>query len=124
MTITLITGTSSGIGMSTALHLAGRGHKVYATVQSLDLREALVEEARRRGVSIELLALDVDRDESVQVAVSSVLKSEGRIDVCINNAGVALLGSIERSVQAALKVGTTFSVCTIRADGRPAESCG
>src|SRR4030095_13881429 len=97
MSITLITGTSSGIGKATALHLASRGHKVYASMQTLDQRQELVAEANDRGLSVELLALDVDRDESVQAAVANVLQREGRIDVCINNAGIAFMGAIERS---------------------------
>jgi NAD(P)-dependent dehydrogenase (short-subunit alcohol dehydrogenase family) len=97
MSITLITGTSSGIGMATALHLASRGYKVYASMQSLDQRQALVDEAAARGLSLELIALDVDHEESVQAAVANVLQREGRIDVCINNAGIASMGTIERS---------------------------
>jgi NAD(P)-dependent dehydrogenase (short-subunit alcohol dehydrogenase family) len=97
MSITLITGTSSGIGMATALHLASRGHRVYASMQSLDQRQGLVDEAQARSLSVELLALDVDHDESVQAAVNKVIEREGRIDVCINNAGIASMGTIERS---------------------------
>ncbi len=97
MSITLITGTSSGIGMATALHLASRGHRVYASMQSLDQRHPLVDGAAARGLSLELITLDVDHEESVQAAVANVLQREGRLDVCINNAGIASLGAIERS---------------------------
>jgi len=97
MSITLITGTSSGIGLATALHLASCGDKVYASMQRLDQRQLLVDEAAARNLSIELLALDVDDEESVRAAVANVLQREGRIDVCINNAGIASMGAIERS---------------------------
>jgi NAD(P)-dependent dehydrogenase (short-subunit alcohol dehydrogenase family) len=97
MTITLITGSSSGIGKATALYLASRGHKVYASMQNLDQRQELVEEAQERGVSLELLALDVDHESSVQSAFADVLQREGRIDICINNAGIASMAAIERS---------------------------
>src|SRR5262245_58360326 len=96
MTVTLITGTSSGIGRATALHLASCGHKVYATMQELNQREDLVADAAARQVSLELLALDVNVKTSVQMAVDEVLRREGRIDVCINNAGIASMGTIER----------------------------
>src|SRR5262245_17785723 len=97
MAVTLITGTSSGIGKATALHLAQRGHKVYASMQHLDQRHDLLDEAAARGLSVELLALDVDKEESVQAAIENILKREGRIDTLINNAGLARLGTIERS---------------------------
>src|SRR6185312_389882 len=79
MTITLITGTSSGIGKATALHLASCGHKVYATMQSMDQHQALVDEASVRNLSVEIIALDVDKEESVQSAIAEVLRREGRI---------------------------------------------
>jgi NAD(P)-dependent dehydrogenase (short-subunit alcohol dehydrogenase family) len=97
MSITLITGSSSGIGMATALHLAERGHKVYATMQRLDLGQALLDEAKRRQLSIETLVLDVDDEGSVQAAVAEVLQRDGRIDVAINNAGIGSMGPIEGS---------------------------
>ena len=97
MTITLITGTSSGIGLATALHLAASGHKVYATMQSLDQQQDLVDAAAVKNLTLELLALDVDHEESTQAAVAQLLEREGRLDVCINNAGIGLMGAIERS---------------------------
>jgi NAD(P)-dependent dehydrogenase (short-subunit alcohol dehydrogenase family) len=103
MLVTLITGTSSGIGMATALHLASSGHKVYATMQSLDQQQQLADEATVRGVTLELLALDVNNEESVRNAVSEVLTREGRIDICINNAGIGSIGSIEYCDDAAAK---------------------
>jgi NAD(P)-dependent dehydrogenase (short-subunit alcohol dehydrogenase family) len=65
-------------------------------MQRLDQQADLVAEAKARGVSVELLALDVENDESVQSAVSELLRREGRIDVLVNNAGIASMGTIER----------------------------
>src|SRR5215813_7915957 len=103
MTITLITGASSGIGLATALQLSASGHKVYASMQTLDQQKELVEAAAARKLSVDLLALDVDHEESVQVAVGQLLEREGRIDVLINNAGIVSLGTIERSEAAAVQ---------------------
>ena len=76
--IALVTGASSGIGEATAERLAKAGHKVYGTSR----REA---QAGKR--SFEMLPLDVTRDESVEAAVSEVMRRHGRIDLLVNNAG-------------------------------------
>lgn len=76
--IALVTGTSSGIGKATAERLAKAGYTVYGT-------------SRRGGQAgqqpYEVLALDVTSDESVEAAVSEVIRREGRIDLLVNNAG-------------------------------------
>ncbi len=89
MTVTLITGTSTGIGQAAALHFARKGHHVYASMRNPDkgggpLRDA----ANAENLSIDLVALDVDDAESVKQGVAGVLEAEGRVDVLINNAGV------------------------------------
>jgi NAD(P)-dependent dehydrogenase (short-subunit alcohol dehydrogenase family) len=90
--IALVTGASSGIGEATAERLAKAGYKVYGTSR----RGAL---AGRRP--FEMLPLDVTSDESVEAAVSQVMRMEGRIDLLVNNAGfsVAPAGAEESSIE-------------------------
>src|SRR3954464_7499006 len=90
----IVTGASSGIGEATAQRLATAGYKVYGT--------------SRRGASggqrsFEMLPPDVTSDESVEAAVSEVMRSEGRIDLLVNNAGfgVAPAGAEESSIDQA-----------------------
>src|SRR6184192_522619 len=92
--IALVTGASSGIGEATAQRLATAGYKVYGTSR----RRA---EAGRR--SFEMLALDVNSDESVETVVSELMRREGRIDLLVNNAGfsVAPAGAEESSIEQA-----------------------
>ena len=87
----LVTGASSGIGEATAQRLAMAGYKVYGTS-----RRAAPAGTR----SFEMLPLDVTRDESVDAAVSEVLRLGGRIDLLVNNAGfgVAPAGAEESSI--------------------------
>ena len=94
--IALVTGASSGIGEATAERLAQAGYKVYGT--------------SRRGAqgkrSYEMIALDVTSDESVEAAVSEVMRREGRIDLLVNNAGfgVAPAGAEESSIEQARSI--------------------
>ena len=95
--IALVTGASSGIGEATAERLAKAGYKVYGT--------------SRRGAqagkrSFEMLPLDVTSDESVEAAVSEVMRRDGRIDLLVNNAGfgVAPAGAEESSIDQARSI--------------------
>lgn len=93
--VVLITGTSTGIGLATAVALGRAGHNVYATMRNPDRAPELQTMTRQEALPIVILPLDVDDDESVQRAVAHVLADKGRIDVLINNAGIAPLGAIE-----------------------------
>ena len=95
MPVALITGTSTGIGLATALHFGRQGHDVWAGVRqpaaATDLRAAI--DAERLPVRI--VALDVDDPASVQRGVAEVLDGSGRVDILVNNAGIGGGGPIE-----------------------------
>ncbi len=87
MPTALVTGTSTGIGLETALYFGERGYRVFAGARKPD--------AIAHRPNIVPVKLDVDQDESVQACVAEVLKEAGAIDVLVNNAGVGLAGAVE-----------------------------
>jgi NAD(P)-dependent dehydrogenase (short-subunit alcohol dehydrogenase family) len=95
MAIALVTGTSSGIGLATAVTLARGGHTVIATMRNLDGGGEIRKIASDEKLPITLAALDVDSDASVASAFERVLAEHGRIDVLVNNAGVGAGGAVE-----------------------------
>jgi len=95
MRIVLITGTSTGIGMATALRQARAGDRVYASMRDLGRAGALRHAAAAQRLPIELIELDVDNSASVTSAVRQVLDREGRLEVLVNNAGIAPFNPIE-----------------------------
>ena len=88
MDVALVTGTNTGIGFATALHLARNEHKVYASMRDLAKGEALREAAAAEQLPLETIELDAMSDASMQAAVARILEAEGRIDVLVNNAGI------------------------------------
>ena len=99
MTATLITGCSTGIGLATAIHLAGRGHSVYASVRDLATSEGLRGATEEAGVALTVLSLDVDSPESIRAGVERVVEEAGRVDVLVNNAGVGDLWAVEDTTE-------------------------
>ncbi len=96
MTVTLVTGASTGIGRATALHFARAGHTVFASMRTPDTSgDALRRAAEEEQLDLALVTLDVDQSESVDSAVGDILARTGRIDVLVNNAGVTKLTSVE-----------------------------
>ncbi|MEU6587370.1 SDR family oxidoreductase [Nocardia sp. NPDC046763] len=93
----LITGTSTGIGLHTAIHAARSGWQVIATMRDTARSTALVELARHNGVAdrVEVRQLDVTDPASVHRCVSGVVDDHGHLDALINNAGSGHLGTLE-----------------------------
>jgi NAD(P)-dependent dehydrogenase (short-subunit alcohol dehydrogenase family) len=96
MAIALVTGTSTGIGLATAITLARGRHTVYATMRNPaggagEIRA--VAEAEKLPITV--LPMDVDDDVSVREGVAKALSQSGRIDVLVNNAGIPAHGSVE-----------------------------
>lgn len=91
----LITGTSSGLGLASAVELAGRGERVFASMRDTSRSKDLLDAATVAEVDVEVVQLDVTDPRSVGDAVDKVLALSGRIDAVVNNAGVASLGPLE-----------------------------
>ena len=86
MSIALVTGASTGIGLATAVTLARAGHTVYAGMRNPDAADA---ELKALGATV--VRLDVDDEASVAAACNRP------IDVLVNNAGVGASGTVEEA---------------------------
>jgi NAD(P)-dependent dehydrogenase (short-subunit alcohol dehydrogenase family) len=106
MTITLITGANKGIGYETARQLTELGHTVYIGARSSERGQKAA-----AGLGAQFVQLDVTDDASVSAAMKAIEDAEGRLDVLVNNAGIALAGL---GGPDALKVFDTNAVGVIR----------
>ena len=93
MAVVLVTGSSSGIGLATALHFADLGHEVYAGVRTPSTATEL-RAAAERAPGLHVVTLDVDDAAAVTRAVGEVRDRTHRIDVLVNNAGIGGGGPI------------------------------
>ena len=93
--VALVTGSSSGIGLESALALARDGYKTFASMRDIKKSGELEQAAKKENLSIEIMQLDVDKEESIISAIKKIVSDCGRIDVLINNAGYGQFGCTE-----------------------------
>jgi NAD(P)-dependent dehydrogenase (short-subunit alcohol dehydrogenase family) len=93
--VAVVTGSSSGIGLETALLLARSGFQTYATMRNLIKSQNITEIANIENLPLTVIQLDVDDDRSVKDAISQIVTENKRIDVLVNNAGYGLFSPIE-----------------------------
>ncbi|GAA2278519.1 MULTISPECIES: SDR family oxidoreductase [Kitasatospora] len=117
----LITGTSSGIGLATAIGAARAGWMTIATMRDMGKADALLKAAAENGVGdrIQVKRLDVVDPGSIAACLDEVIAEHGRLDALVNNAGAAQVGTIELmsvdEVRAAMEVNFFGVVATTRA---------
>ncbi len=91
----LVTGCSSGIGLATCHVLSRNNFKTYGTVRNLSKAKKIQDLINRENLSLKILRLDVNDNQSIKLAIKKILNDTGRIDVLINNAGYGMFGPIE-----------------------------
>jgi len=93
--VTVVTGSSSGIGLATSIALARNGYLTYATMRNLAKRDSIQSIADKQHLRIRVVQLDVTDENSIKSAIQSILSEAGRIDLLVNNAGYVLTGAFE-----------------------------
>ena len=93
--VALVTGSSSGMGFTTAVMLARAGIHTYASMRNLKKSKTITDLADKENLPLQVIQLDVNDDKSVKDAIAKIVTEKERIDVLVNNAGYGLFGSIE-----------------------------
>lgn len=102
--VLLITGTSSGIGLATAVEAARAGFTVVATMRDPGRAGPLLDAVRRAGATVDVHRLDVTEEASVTACLDGVRQAYGRLDAVVNNAGVSNFDpTLEMSTTEALR---------------------
>jgi short-subunit dehydrogenase len=93
--VVLITGATSGIGLTTARMAARAGARLVLVARDQDALNALAAELRQHGTEALPVAADVGHQEEIERVSQRALERFGRIDTWVNNAGVSIFGRQE-----------------------------
>ena len=93
--VAVVTGTSSGIGFESALALAREGYYTYATMRDTTKSDNIKKLSKEENLKIDVMELNVDKENSIKTAIKQILDQKQRIDVLVNNAGWGLWGCVE-----------------------------
>lgn len=98
--VAIVTGGSKGLGQAMAIGLGDVGAQVVVTSRTTNLIEATANEIVKNGGSAIAIPVDVKSQKSIDEMVSKVFDRFGRIDILINNAGIAPMSkTIDTSVE-------------------------
>ncbi|AYF87002.1 SDR family oxidoreductase [Pseudomonas sp. JS3066] len=93
--VVVITGASSGLGESTARHLASKGAKVVLGARRVERLQSLVAEIEANGGEALAIATDVTSAEQVAALIEGAVQRFGRVDVLVNNAGLMAIAPMD-----------------------------
>jgi short-subunit dehydrogenase len=93
--VMVITGATSGIGLTTARRAAEQGARLVLAARSSDALDQLASELRRQGTQVATVAADVGVQADVERIGRAAMERFGRIDTWVNNAGISIFGRIE-----------------------------
>ena len=98
--VAVVTGASSGLGADAAQAYAECGARVALLARRKEKRAGVAEEIKALGGKVITVACDVTDEQMVKAAVVEVISSLGRIDIWLNNAGVAVAGAVHQLSEA------------------------
>jgi 2-keto-3-deoxy-L-fuconate dehydrogenase len=98
--VAVVTGAGSGIGNAIANTFAANGARVFVLEHDTQAGSAAAEKIRKNGAAADAIVCDVAKAASVTEAFAQVDRMAGRVDILINNAGIAHVGTAENTAEA------------------------
>ena len=94
--VSLVSGSSMGIGKAIALELLKQGAKVVLNGRDKERLELTKNEFKDKGYEVTAVNADIRNAEQCKFLISETIKSYGRLDTLVNNAGLSSRGSVEK----------------------------
>jgi len=88
--VAVITGGNGGIGLGIAMGLAGAGANIVIAARSVEKTAQALEDIRALGVEAHGITVDVTQEPAIQRMVTSTIDHMGRLDILVNNSGIAV----------------------------------
>ena len=88
--VAVITGGNGGIGLGIAMGLAGAGANIVIAARSVEKTAQALEDIRTLGVEAHGITVDVTQEQAIQRMVTSTIDHMGRLDILVNNSGIAV----------------------------------
>ena len=82
--VTVVTGSSTGIGYETCLALASNGYLTYASMRDIKKSKEIEKITHDKNLKIKIIEMDVDNDNSIKNAIEKIINDNGQIDILIN----------------------------------------
>mgnify|MGYP002525214025 FL=1 len=88
--VAVVTGGNGGIGLGIAMGLAGAGANIVIAARSVEKTAQALEDIRTLGVEALGITVDVAQEPAIQRMVTSTIDHMGRLDILVNNSGIAV----------------------------------
>ena len=88
--VAVVTGGNGGIGLGIAMGLAGAGANIVIAARSVEKTAQALENIRALGVEAHGITVDVTQEPAIQRLVTSTIDHMGRLDILVNNSGIAV----------------------------------
>ncbi len=88
--VAIVTGGNGGLGLGIAMGLAGAGANIVIAARSVEKTAQALEDVRALGVEARGITVDVTQEPAVQRMVADTIDHLGRLDILVNNSGIAI----------------------------------
>ncbi len=97
--VVIVTGATSGMGRVMAKEFAAEGAKVVCVGRNVERGNAVVQDIKANGGEAIFVATDMAKEEALDLLINETINQYGKIDVLVNNAGIAYFSSLENHEQ-------------------------
>lgn len=109
--VAIVTGTSSGLGITLATALAEAGASVVLAARRVELAQSLADKLAKTGARAIAVKTDIAQSDDCRALVRAAVAEFGRLDILVNNAGLGAVGAAHRQSEAEFRAIIDVNLC-------------